>query len=151
MANGAERLKQLAEKTRLLNKMSNDGVFDYLLKEIPDRIRTRTRLGKGLLGTLKELSPKYVRFRKTFDELSPDATANRSNLTLTGRMLDTITAIRKGTIFTFSFKDEPERRKAKWADETGRPFFDLLPTEEKAIRRDIKKIIKDKITSLFTG
>lgn len=146
MANKPEDvLKNLATAMDKIDPKS----FDYLLTEIPKRIRTRTRLGKGLLGTLKELSPNYIKFRTKYSGLSKNATPKKSNLTLTGLMLDSITGVRKGFKFKFFFNNDEARKKAIWADETGRPFFDLLPSEEKAIRRDVATIIRDQLRKIF--
>jgi hypothetical protein len=64
-----------------------------------EMIRTRTRLGYGVPENLAErrklkpLSERYVERRRQLaerGELSGDTTAKRSNLTLTGQMLDSI-------------------------------------------------------------
>lgn len=60
----------------------------------------RTRLGYGVrtqFGNktpLKMLSKSYKLFRKTFDRLSATTTSSKSNLTLTGQMLDSVKIIR---------------------------------------------------------
>jgi hypothetical protein len=63
-------------------------------------IRKRTRLGYGVdrqFGVkqkLKPLSPRYVSARKKFKDLSNATTPKKSNLTLTGQMLDSVKIIK---------------------------------------------------------
>jgi hypothetical protein len=123
--------------------------FDFLLQEIPRIIKVRTRLGKGLLGRLKELSPKYIDARKKDKSLYNETTPKKSNLTRTGEMLNSIIGTRSGTLFTFFFSNTDSDKKAYWADETGRPFFDLTPSERNGLQRKISAIIKDTIRQIF--
>lgn len=130
-------------------QMVDPSKFDFLLQEIPRIIRVRTRLGKGLLGKLKELSPKYIETRKKDKELYSETTARKSNLTRTGEMLNSIIGTRSGTLFTFFFSNTDSDKKAYWADQTGRPFFDLTPSERNGLQRKISAIIRDTIRQLF--
>lgn len=123
--------------------------FDFLLQEIPRIIKVRTRLGKGLLGKLKELTPKYVEIRKKDKSLYNETTPKRSNLTRTGEMLNSIIGSRSGSLFTFRFSNTDSDKKAYWADQTGRPFFDLTPSERNGLQRKISAIIRDTIRQLF--
>jgi hypothetical protein len=125
--------------------------FDFLLTEIPDRIRIRTRLGNGLKGKLRALKPSYIKFRERFSELSTETRTNKSNLTLTGEMLYSIIGIRRGDLFTFLFANDFADKKAGWAKESGREFFGLLPTEEKGLRTKIAGIIRQSIRDIFKG
>jgi len=115
----------------------------------PRIIRVRTRLGKGLLGKLKELSPKYIDARKKDKSLYNETTPKKSNLTRTGEMLNSIIGTRSGTLFTFFFSNTDSNKKAYWADQTGRPFFDLTPSERNGLQRKISAIIRDTIRQLF--
>jgi hypothetical protein len=155
MAKSPEQLlKKYADNVNLVIK-NNPSSFDFLLDpsnldSVPNIIRTRTRLGKGLLGRLKELSPKYIEARKKFKGLYKKETSpERSNLTRTGIMLNSIIGNRVGTLFTFFFKDEDSDKKAYWADQTGRPFFDLTPPERNRLQRKISAIIREEIRKLF--
>ena len=108
--------------------------LDFILKEVPEQIEKRTRLGKGTVDgganeKLKPLSPSYIMAREGFKvgevhfnaktkksvkkvkfkakglpKLSELTTPRKSNLTLTGQLLKSIEGIRKGTLFTFSLK-----------------------------------------------
>ena len=130
-------------------EMVDPSKFDFLLQEIPRIIRVRTRLGKGLLGKLKELSPKYIDARKKDKSLYNETTPKKSNLTRTGEMLNSIIGTRSGTLFTFFFSNTDSNKKAYWADQTGRPFFDLTPSERNGLQRKISAIIRDTIRQLF--
>lgn len=64
-------------------------------------IARRTRLGYGVHGegekkeSLDGLSPKYVAFRQKYKgALSPLTTAKRSNLTMTGQLIDSLKVVR---------------------------------------------------------
>lgn len=130
-------------------EMIDPSKFDFLLQEIPRIIKVRTRLGKGLLGKLKELTPKYVEIRKKDESLYNETTPKRSNLTRTGEMLNSIIGSRSGSLFTFRFSNTDSDKKAYWADQTGRPFFDLTPSERNGLQRKISAIIRDTIRQLF--
>lgn len=144
MVKASDRLNKLSKAVGNINPKE----FDFLVEEIPRIIRVRTRLGKGLLGKLKPLSDKYMSQRKKMN-LSGETTVKRSNLTQTGEMLDSIVGKRRGNIFTFFFKNAFSDSKARWADELGRPFFDLLPSEEKGLRRKISAIMRAAIIKTF--
>lgn len=143
----SDKLKKYAEQ---INKI-DPKKFDFLLEEIPRIIKVRTRLGKGLLGKLKELSPNYIKIRKADSKLSKDTTFKRSNLTRTGEMLDSIVGKRSGNLFTFFFANKDADKKAYWADQTGRPFFDLLPSERNGLQRRISAIMRESIRAIFKG
>lgn len=149
-----DRLKQLEKEVQ---KNINPKKFDFILTEVPDQIRKRTLLGKGVPSegsantSLKPLSKSYKKFRKTFKQLSPKTTANKSNLTLTGKMLDDISSVRNGFTFTFSFKDELSKKKANWVTGQGRRFFDLSKSERIGLERKIGDIIRQEIIKIFTG
>jgi hypothetical protein len=127
--------------------------FDFLVDEVPRIIRVRTRLGKGVVGgslvKLDSLSENYQKFRKKFKGLSGLTTAKRSNLTLTGQMLDSIKGARIGYKFIFFFNNTESDNKAKWAAEGGRPFFELSDSEKNGLFRKVQKILRDEIRSIF--
>ena len=169
MRKPSEILKDYARAVRMVDPAK----FDFLKEEIPERIKIRTRLGKGVdageLGWLDPLSPNYVLFRKgkmsfrtkrgtkrvfpIFNfkkpELSQFTSPGRSNLTLTGKMLDSIVGTRSGFKFTFYFNTKEADDKAKWAREKGRNFFELSRSEKQGFSRKIEQIIKDTIRELF--
>ena len=126
-------------------------IFDYLLQEIPETIRRRTATGKGVsekkLKALKKLSPRYVKFRKTYPNLSTETTPKKSNLTLTGDMLSKMRGSRVGTVLTFFFADKFSNDKARWNREKGRNFFELAESEKNGIMRKMSKTLRDYLRS----
>lgn len=152
MKKPSDILKDYANAVKLVNPSK----FDFLIDEIPRIIKVRTRLGKGVengsfysLQSQKPLSPKYQKFRKKFTGLSQFTTPKRSNLTLTGQMLDSIKGIRSGLRFTFFFDNTDADKKAKWAADGGRPFFELSNSEKNGIFRRVTQIIKEELRSIF--
>lgn len=164
----SEKLRRLAQKTDEIIK-DNIRDFDFLLKDIPDQIKKRTQLGKGVSdngGALQKLKPleselyKKARQRNKAN-LDKNTKPNRSNLTATGQMLNSITGVRSGTKFTFSLKDSrkndlsgnPSRVTNTdvmgFQEKQGRPFFYLAKPEITLFTRKIKDIITERIKKLF--
>ena len=109
-------------------------------------IRIRTRLGYGVnviggnKAKLRPLSPNYIEYRKLFKGLSGEARAKKSNLTLTGSMLDSLAVTSVGSN---SITIEPtgsdkfnvsNQNKAAWQQKQGRNFLSLSRQEIKAAR-----------------
>lgn len=131
---------------------------DFLLDEIPRIIRTRTRLGKGVdtggeLKRLDPLSPDYKKARSRAFNLADETTPNRSNLTATGLMLEDIQGKKRGTTYSFSFKNNPRpglnganapssAKIAGYVTEQGRRFFDLSRSERKGLQRKLSAAIR---------
>lgn len=137
--------------------MVNPEKFDFLKEEVPRKIVKRTRMSIGATEygdkiTFGKLSDGYIKYRKKFDDLSdftnPNGLRNRSNLTLTGKMLEAIVGTRIGTRFIFFFKDPFSNQKAEWNSKT-RPFFNLLKSEKNGIYREVSKIIREELRSIF--
>lgn len=142
----AEILKKYADDVSKIDPAK----FNYLLEDIPKQIRIRTRLGKGLEGTLKALSPLYIKRRESL-ELSSETTPAKSNLTQTGQMLYDIIGVRSGYRFSFFFSNDDSNNKAVWAREKGRAFFGLLEFEKSGIQRKVSATMRDAIRDLFKG
>ena len=117
--------------------------------EAADRIRVRTRLGFGVKNgvrggkrvKLKRLtSEQYKKFRKRFRGLSGQTTPKRSNLTLTGELLDSIISRFRGNKAMLEFKN-PERNNTivEGQADMGRHFFELTDKEVKGLQNQIKR------------
>ncbi len=133
--------KKALEETvspQLLQKIGDDFV---------DQIRTRTRLGNGLdknggePSKLRPLSKPYVEQRKTMANLSPLTKSNKSNLTLTGDMLDDLKATVQDDKITISFKEQFSKDKARWNTEKGRPFLFISRVQIERLKNSIEKNI----------
>lgn len=132
---------------------------------VADMIRKRTRLGYGVSETggerskLKELKGRPKPYSSTIrgreylkenGELSSLTTPTKSNLTATGRMLDSIKAIVRGLGVTILIPNSSRpdskatnRDIAKWNEEKGRPFFNLSGSEIRQLKNEVVKMIKN--------
>lgn len=115
-------------------------------------IRRRTRLGYGVSRNfaerhrLRPLSAAYVEYRKSFGSLSSFTTSKRSNLTLTGDMLDELgpTTITNQSV-TLGFENTFSKQKAKWVTEGGRPFLFMSRLETKQLVRFTDKKLSEAV------
>ncbi len=92
--------RQFANIIKKLEKSVEQAISKAALRDVGvfarDLVVKRTRLGYGVKDNLQaktrlaRLSPGYVKKRKMFDSLSSNTSPTRSNLTLTGQMLDSI-------------------------------------------------------------
>ena len=152
----AEKLAQIQK--RIEQQLSRNKDLDFLLKEIPEQIQKRTRLGRGVnesgaIYKFDPLSEKYIDRRKK-SSLDPYTKPTRSNLTFTGQMLRSIEGVRRGTLFIFTLGGLRSDGKsnsdlAKWNEEKGRRFFDLSNSERLGLSRQISKILTKSIKKLF--
>lgn len=121
---------------------------------VADRIKKRTRLGRGIDGPLKPLSEPYKKARKNRrSELSEFTSPRKSNLTFTGQMLDAISVlsatIGKVRVGFYGFRKDFDGRSltnkkvAEYVSKD-RPFFGLTEPEE----RGLKKFIVDRIKKI---
>lgn len=119
--------------------------------DLAEQIRVRTRLGNGLgknggePSKLKKLSKEYIEQRKTNKELSEFTTPTKSNLTLTGEMLDELKATADKDKITLSFDSQFSKDKARWNDEKGRPFLYVSRVQVERLKNSLEK----KITELL--
>lgn len=159
--------KVAALTVRLVTNSINDEDMSALGKFIARLIKIRTRLGFGVSenGTpkkkLKELSGRPKPYKSTIHqreiakkkgELSKETTPIKSNLTMTGRMLDSITiAVSKlKVIVSIPNSSRPDSKAtnkeiARYNEEKGRPFFHVSDSEIRQIKREAARIIKSKL------
>jgi len=143
------KLKKLVNKVFIAKEMKKIGEF---ASEI---IKKRTRLGFGVVkagadrSKLKSLSEKYKVLRQSLT-LSDQTTTNRSNLTSTGQLLDSISVIisseKKVTFGPTGERqnsNEPSNSKlAEYVSEQGRPFINLSGAEIKQIKNEVSKKLR---------
>lgn len=117
-------------------------------KEVADRIRKRTRLGRGVAETngeatpLKPLSTKYKELRKEV-ELSSQTSPGKSNLTRTGQLLDGLKVISaKIGIAIIGWSSQRNRDVAANVSAT-RPFLNLSKPEMNAVAKIFRERIKN--------
>lgn len=130
-----------------------------------EMIRLRTRLGSGVeregaekqkLKPLADSTKKQRQSKKKSGKLSSLTTPNRSNLTDTGQMLDSIrtlsTSRGKAKVGPVGNRSDGKlnERISEWVSEAGRPFNSLTKVEQKrlldAIKRDFKATLKSRLT-----
>ena len=141
---------------------SDKKLISEIAQEVVETIRKRTRVGKGLDGNqitnlkrlddnnIKQQKPRrYINFRKTYPKLSSKTTPAKSNLTLTGEMLDDLTFKLKGSDILrkveIAIYEEESRKKARWVTDGGRPFLGLSDNEKKFIIRLLFKKVEERI------
>jgi phage gpG-like protein len=162
-----------------INKISNKIIRNnkYMFNEIGKmaafQIAKRTRLGKGLNGKFKPLSENYKEWRKGKSQfytnkktgqifktrnkrwirkpsLHSETTPNKSNLTLSGDMIDAITYKSSRNKAVVKFSNSKAKQKAQWAHDGApnrpmRKFFGLTDLEEKTIQRWLKDYLVKEI------
>ena len=163
-ANIERKVKGLVKKVRL---------SDYGEMAIK-RIQLRTRLGYGVLGgergapkyKLPKLSQSYKDFRSgkvifwtdkggrvrsttnVPDSMKPKLPSttkpSKSNLTLTGQLLESIKSRVSGNKIILYLKENRNDGKSNkdivgWQSEQGRDFFELTDKEVKGLRNQLKK------------
>ena len=127
-------------------------------KEMADRIRVRTRTGKGVdsMGAdakpLKRLKDSYRKVRKNSPDLNRSLTSNvKSNLTFTGQLLDSIQgdAINERQFIITLKENRNDGIKnadlTRWQEEKGRKFFYFSRAEIKAIYNKINQFLRKEL------
>ena len=115
-----------------------------------DRIKTRTRLGKGVKEfntpseKLKPLSRAYIKQRVKDSKLSSQTTPSKSNLTRSGGMLDSLTYKVSGDKVIIGFDKSSAERKAGYVSDE-RPFLTLSTAEYNGLIRLIRKEVLKKL------
>ena len=159
MTSPVKKLLNLIRKKSITN--SN---LKKLAKQLEADVRKRTRLGFGVdkegapkkaLAKTADSTRKSKRKRKA--ELSNKTSVNKSNLTDSGQMLDSLshevnTSFGKATI-TLYFDNPEADRKARWAEEgsSNRPkrlFMNLTNKEIKRFNTSVQDLIDEQILRL---
>jgi hypothetical protein len=160
MATGTRQFQNIVKK---LEKTVAESIKKAALVDVGvfarDLIVKRTRLGYGVekdLGSKKrlaKLSPNYIKRRKMFESLSENTRPSRSNLTLTGQMLDSIISTAKTGIIEIKptgRRDDGKRNAdiAQYNEDGGRGspkriFMRISQLEFKQIVRFYRKTFGD--------
>lgn len=132
-------------------------------EKIKDRIRIRTRLGKGVESTgaqqkpLKKLSPNYVTERKRLaaaGDLSDKTSPKTSNLTRTGQMLDELKSTTTDRQIVIDFQTERSKIIAGFHTTGGpnlpkRRFLDLGAEDLKFLKAYMRDVTVKVLRSIF--
>lgn len=163
----SEDFRKKLEKA-LLKVLSQTKMKSWMDETAAD-IKKRTRLGSGVekdldsKSSLKRLSDSYKQFRKRnpHGELAESTTANKSNLTYSGQMLDSISGASKGPFQGEIFlKDRRKMLKnqkdsfgnnqlAIWNAEKGRSFLAVSDLEYKRLVQKIEKALTEELRKSF--
>jgi hypothetical protein len=125
---------------------------------IPAQIRKRTQLGKDLRGgKIAGIKDTTKATRKRYSKnLDSNTTPNRSNLTATGQLLNSIECKPKGLAFEISLDDKRSKELSgssskvgnnkvrKEQEKQGRFFFGLIEFERLFVVRELLKRLKKK-------
>jgi hypothetical protein len=160
----SNKLKDLSNRLKVKIKLAQVKAARALAETIPEVIRIRTQQeGDGVNGPLKSLSPSTKKYRKRYeDNLSSDTDPDRSNLTATGQLLNSI----KGKNIGSKVVIEPGKSKRKgelsggksrltnrevnkYVDENGREFLRLNKQETEEATNLAKDIIAEELRSVI--
>jgi hypothetical protein len=125
---------------------------------IPAQIRKRTQLGKDLKGgKIKPIEDSTKDYRKRYSKnLDSNTTPNRSNLTATGQMLNSIESKAKGLVYEITLKSKRTKDLSgstskvtnaeikDFQEKQGRFFWGLTDFEKVFIVRELIKRLKKK-------
>lgn len=148
--------QQMDAFTRALNKamaktVDRKSMIEYG-KLVVDLVVARTRYkGQGVAENggrarkLKSVSAKYAKRRQNMERHPDAANGRKSNLTLTGEMLDSLTVIKsRNKSVEVGWNDKDEAAKARGNEDRGRPFLNLTTSEVNIISKQLdKKLSKE--------
>lgn len=150
---------------KVLEDVSSPASMREIGDEAADRIRTRTRLGKGVDERggdpfpLKALSPGYKEFRKKKKagpgKLSQFTSPGKSNLTFTGQLLDSIRVISQGAASVVialygGRKGGGTNKEVGGYVSEARPFLNLSKAELNGLARTIRQRIDASLKRFLT-
>lgn len=144
-----------------IKAVKSERVSQKIADEMAETMQIRVQLGGSVKKTgaskskFKNLKPKTVEKRKNFKGLSSRTSPKKSNVTMTGQLVDSIKGVatngqvvitvgknRKGESLT---NDE----LIEYLEEGGRPFFYLSDKEIKKVTRLFQEAILDQIRKRF--
>jgi hypothetical protein len=127
-----DQIKKFKEKYDLVIKKAVKEVTKETGTFAFDLLLNRTKAGFGTSGSLKNLSPKYIEFRRKWQSfLADDTDPDTSNLTATGQLLDALFLTVVGSKF-FIRVNSKNRSEGLGGEEL------------EAITKDVYKTIKTK-------
>jgi hypothetical protein len=98
----------------------------------------------GQAKPLKPLSPSYIARRQNFPHLHSTTSPARSNLTLTGQMLDGLTVVEsagrvKLTVLGTRHDGKTNKAVATWVSIQGRPWLNLSQREQTVLAQSFRR------------
>lgn len=124
--------------------------MDKVIKSLLSKVKSRILSGFGVSDfnqpkqKFKGLKDSYVSFRQRYKSLSSKTTPRTSNVTLTGKMLDSMIAVLLKNKIVFKFKTKAAQDKADKVTKD-RPFMSLTTEENRFFKEEVKRVVtKDK-------
>lgn len=158
----SKKLELLKKKLQVRKKLAQVKAAKELAIVIPEVIKIRTRLdGEGINGPLNELQESTEKYRTRYREnLHPDTSPGKSNLTATGQLLDAIKGKSSGSKVTIEIKGGKRKGELsgarskltnkevrKYVEDNGRKFFELSEKEREEATQLAKDIILEELKS----
>lgn len=161
-------MKQFKEIESLIDRAVNNviqsksGFLSSLAEKIANQIRKRTRLGFGVkerggkqekLAPLADSTKKGRQYAKKKGELNSQTTPNRSNLTRTGELLDSIVGTFKDGVIKIWFNEKRASGKISNPEvasvvSKARPFFELTKPELAMVEYEVRQAIEKELRQL---
>lgn len=122
--------------------------------ELAEDIKKRTRLGYGVAESLdrqkkfKPLAASTKKARKGMKKrgtLSGDTSPSKSNLTMTGEMVDDLFVETRIGVISLRLKKAFSKKKAKWNKEKGRSFLEVSRSQYNSLVKKLQKDILNKL------
>jgi hypothetical protein len=148
-------LKQLEIKIKaLVKEASRKTNMAKIAEEAKDMVASRTSRGfgverpEGKKKRLKPLSPEYKKERRRLKQkgrLSADTTPQKSNLTQSKQMLNSLDTKARDGVATVFLNNGEANEKAKYQAKDGRSFMNLSKTETQKITKTLEDLITNDI------
>ena len=106
-------------KLRIANAIARSNFSEYLQNESVKEIREQ-----GLMPRIRPLTVKQRKYLARYNPTHPDYIADKSNLTLTGQLLDAIKVKFQASKLMFRY-DAPKRKHKKYKIKKGRSKADM--------------------------
>lgn len=159
-SNPGEKIKSLSVRVAKAKREGIKLAVKYLLKIIPELIRTRTEEGIDSTGKpFDDLAFSTTMFRELYRRnLDSRTTPQQANNIATGQLIDSIIGKFNGDSVVFTLKDKRKKelsgraststnnKVAEGLRKMGRPFFDITQEERSDLEKEVAKIIQDEIT-----
>lgn len=153
MAANKQRIDAITD--RILEAALGTETMKKVAQQAAERVRTRTRVGKGVDSPGKSAKPlpklkestvaRRKRDQKTGNLTGPGARPARSSLTRTGDMLDAITPKWAEGKAEVVIEGAEENRKAREVQDLGFTFMNLSRGELDGLARIIKEEVRKKL------
>lgn len=149
---------------KALDELTSNKNLGPISKDLEEIIRRRTRLGKGVdvsggdntaLKALKESTKASRRYKKKRGLLSDKTSPNKSNLTSTGQLLDSLAGRAINKLIEVSPQGSRKDSKLKnaevaaYQESSGRKFLNLSKQDIKQLTAVMQDSFNDIINRIF--